>query len=404
MKNERTLHGRTNLLYEEDAYLNNFTAKVLDCIPFSALTRKADENLKKESLFAIELDQTAFFPEGGGQSCDTGTLNGKQVLDVFKEDGKIWHVTDTPFSIHENLQGEIDFTTRFQKMQNHSGEHIVSGLIASLYGYENVGFHMSQDVMSVDVSGVLSQEDIEKIELLANEAVYKNKKIYTVYPDSPDEMDYRSKLDLCEDIRVVIIEDIDACACCAPHVKNTGEIGMIKIVDFMHYKGGTRLFMKCGHWAYLELKQIFDQNKEIMKQLSAKRENCAEAVNKLVELNQKKKEEENALKNQIVDLYLEKLQSENLFFADKLDEIQLRRIINESVKTSSGIVAGFVGSDTDGYRYIVSKNEQAADIDLKQLAKTMNEALNGRGGGSDKMIQGSIGALKTEICAFFKKY
>lgn len=404
MKNERTLTGRTNLLYEDDAYLSDFTGTVLNCIPFSELERSISDNTKEDNLYAIELDQTAFFPEGGGQSSDTGTLNGEAVIDVFKEKGSIWHVTAKSFNRNDKVQGKVDFTTRFHKMQNHSGEHVVSGLIASLFGYENVGFHMSEDIMSVDVSGVLTQENIEKIELLANEAVYKNKQIYTVYPDSPDEMDYRSKLDLCEDIRVVVIEDIDACACCAPHVKSTGEIGMIKIVDFMSYKGGTRLFMKCGHWAYLELKNVFDQNKEIMKLLSSKRENCAEAVNKLIDLNQKKKDKETALKNQIVELYLEKLRSESVFFANGLDDVQLRRIINESVKNADGFVAGFVGDDANGYKFIVGKNENAIETDLRQLAKNMNESLNGRGGGSDKMIQGSVNAKKADIQAFFENY
>lgn len=400
MKNERTLSGRTNLLYEEDAYLNTFTGKVLSCVPFSALERKQNEAISTE-LYAIELDQTAFFPEGGGQSCDTGMLDGEDVLDVFKEDGKVWHVTQKPFPVDEMLQGEIDFTKRFHKMQNHSGEHIISGIIASLYGYENVGFHMSEDIMSIDVGGVLTQEDLDKVELLANEAVYQNKKIYTVFPETPDEMDYRSKLDLCEDIRVVIIEDIDACACCAPHVKSTGEVGIIKILDSMSYKGGTRLFVKCGQWAYMELQNIFNQNKEIMKLLSAKREGCAKAVAKLIDLQAKRKEEENALKNQIVELYLEKMQSENIFFADRLDDIQLRQIINESVKNTSGIVAGFVGTDTTGYKYIVGKNANATEIDLRQLAKDMNAQLNGRGGGSDKMIQGSVNISKEAIKTFF---
>ncbi|MBO5372151.1 MAG: alanyl-tRNA editing protein [Lachnospiraceae bacterium] len=404
MKNERSLSGRTNLLYEDDAYLSNFKGTVLSCVPFINLERSKEKDSNAAELYAIELNQTAFFPEGGGQSCDTGILGGEEVLDVFKENEKIWHVTKKQFSINEELQGEINFTERFHKMQNHSGEHIISGIIASLYGYENVGFHMSEDVMHIDVSGTLTQEDFEKIEFLANEAIYKNKRIYTVYPDTPDEMDYRSKLDLCENIRIVVIENIDACACCAPHVKNTGEIGSIKIIDSMSYKGGTRFFVKCGHWAYLEFQNIFNQNKEIMKLLSAKREGCAEAVAKLMDLQNKRKDEENTLKNQIVELYLEKMQAENIFFAEKLDDIQLRRIINESVKNASGIVAGFVGNDALGYKYIVGKNENASEIDLRALAKEMNTSLNGRGGGSDKMIQGSVTAEKKQIQQFFNNF
>lgn len=403
MKNERTLTGRTDLLYETDAYLETFTATVSDCVPFENLRRKQETGVDTEGLYAIELNRTAFFPEGGGQTCDTGSMNGCPVSDVFKEDGKIWHITTKEFAVGEEVEGKLDFVTRFRKMQNHSGEHVVSGIIASKYGYENVGFHMSQDSMSVDVSGVLTKEDFDIIEQMANEVVYKNKKIYTVYPDSPDEMDYRSKIDLEEDIRVVVIEDTDACACCAPHVKNTGEIGLIKIIDFMSYKGGTRFFMKCGQWAYEDVKKAFDQNKEIGRLLSVSPENSLEAVNKLLDTGKQKKEEENELKNLIVELYLDKMKSERVFFAPKLDEVQLRKIINESVKTAKDIVAGFVGTDTTGYRYIIGKNEQATDIDLRQLAKDMNTALNGRGGGSDKMVQGSVQSSKVEIKDFFEK-
>lgn len=388
--------GRTALLYEEDAYVKEFSAKVIDCIALNSPDKEA-------GFFAVELDQTAFFPEGGGQSCDGGFLNDEPVHEVYKQDGRVWHVLKKSFAKGEIVCGVLDFGTRFHKMQNHSGEHIISGLIASLYGYENVGFHMSEDVMTVDIQGALEKEAIEKIELLANEAVWQNKKIDIVYPDRPDDMEYRSKLELEEEIRVVVIDGIDACACCAPHVRSTGEIGLIKIIDFMKYKGGTRLFVKCGHWAYLSLKNVFDQNTEIMKLLSAKREGCLDAVLKCMETIQKKKEEEMLLKKQIVGLYLEKLQSEELFFADHLDDMQLRQIVNESITRGKDVVAGFVGNDANGYRYIIGKNEKKQDLDLRKLAQDMKEGLKGRGGGSDKMIQGSVMTSQKEIQAFWER-
>ena len=405
MKNERTLSGRTKLLYEQDSYIHTFEATVIDCKAFSSFARSKEINITDKDnslLYAIELNQTAFFPEGGGQCSDTGYLNESPVYDVFKEDGRVYHVTDCSYELDETVSCRLDFEKRYSNMQNHSGEHLVCGLINKLYGFDNVGFHLSGDLITVDVNGVLTAEDFDRIELLANQAIYENRSITSVYPEESDYFEYRSKIDLEEEIRVVVIEGYDACACCAPHVKSTGEIGIIKIIDFMNHRGGMRFSLKCGRLAYLELKQIYNQNKEIMGMLSSKRSECAEAVARQCVQAKESHEREIQLKKEIVNLYLKTLKDENIFFSSTLDDVQVRTIVNETVKTTSGIVAGFIEQSDNSYRYIISKSEDC-DIDLKQFAKDMNLALNGRGGGSDKMIQGSVVASNKEIKAFLSK-
>ena len=193
---------------------------------------------EKDDKYLITLDKTAFFPEGGGQYADKGSLSEANVLDVQIKDEIIYHLTDKPLNMGETVTGEIDWDTRFSRMQNHTGEHIVSGVIHNLYGYNNVGFHMNDRFITLDTDGPLNEQDIAKIELEVNKVIYANKKINVVYP-SADELsnyDYRSKLDITENVRLVEIEDTDLCACCAPHVAKTGEIGIIKIIGFIPYK------------------------------------------------------------------------------------------------------------------------------------------------------------------------
>lgn len=404
MKNERSLSGRTKLLYENDAYIKEFEATVLSVTPFAELLRGKESKIKdKEKLSAVELDQTAFFPEGGGQPCDLGTIGDAAVFDVFKENGIVYHVTDRMFSAGSKVQGKMDFTKRYSRMQNHSGEHLISGLIHSLYGYDNVGFHLTDECVTVDVNGTLTAEDFDRIETLANRAVYENRNISACYLNDPDEMEYRSKIDLDEEIRVIVIDGYDACACCAPHVKTTGEIGVVKIIDVMNHRGGMRFTMLCGQAAYELLKQVFVQNREIMSLLSARREDCASAVKLKLEQMAEQHETEILLKNEITGLYLSELDESSIFFTDTLDDIQTRKIINESVLKKDGIVAGFMKQEKDRYRYIIGKNENCS-ISLKKLAKDLNEKFSGRGGGSEKMVQGSVTGTEQDLEEFLNSY
>ena len=240
---------------------DNFEAEVLWC----------EEN--SDGMFDIILNRTAFFPEGGGQSSDEGTLDGQDVLFLRTENNEttIVHTVKKPIPVGKLVYGEINMKERFSRMQNHTAEHICSGIIYSLYGFNNIGFHMGQDEITMDFDGLFTQEQINNIEFLANEAVYKNVPVKFSFckPNEADNIFYRSKKKIETTLRLVEIEGIDVCACCAPHVSRTGEIGVIKILGFQKYKGGTRISLLAGERAFKELNKHFNSRK------------CFKRVNKL---------------------------------------------------------------------------------------------------------------------------
>lgn len=414
MNNKRVNSGITQVLYEDDAYAKECATKVLECRE----VLKDAGNGEPQKIYAIVLDCTPFFPEGGGQPADEGVLIDEKgdvlrVLDVQKEDGVILHYAERPVKEGSMITAQLDWALRYERMQNHSGEHLFCGLIHTLYGYENVGFHMSANCVTVDVNGVLTAEDMLRLEKLANEGIDRNVAITAVYPDSPDELDYRSKLELTEDIRVVRIEGYDACACCAPHVKATGEIGLIKVMDFMSHRGGTRFTLKAGKWAREDYALLHEEIAHIMRLFSAKREECHLAAERVGRQMKEQQEQITLLKKQITELCGNQLKEAiknnpahhcHMIFDASLDDVQMRTLINEGVLTAPGIVAGFMGSDGEGYRYIIAKNEAAEEPDLRMMAKEMNEALNGRGGGSNKMVQGSVTAKRADIEKWLERY
>lgn len=380
---------QTIKLYDADSHLYDFDASVISC-------EKTDKG------FAVVLDKTAFFPEGGGQPADEGTLNGIAVTDVQIKDGVITHTTAEEIPAGSAVKGTVDSEIRFRRMQNHSGEHIVSGLIHKLFGYNNVGFHMGSEDVTLDLDGVLTREDLDKIEMLANRAVYENVNVRAEYP-SPEilkDLDYRSKLDLTENVRIVTIEGYDVCACCAPHVNKTGEIGIIKLLDFLKYKGGVRIHMLCGFDALEDYNRRYKNVAAISAKLSAKQAEVYEAVERLSAELSAEKQAAGELKRQLVAMKIAALEPTdgNMVLVEKdMDMLNLRNLVNEAVQLCGGICAAFSGSDENGYNYIIaSKN-----VPLRAEAKAINAALNGRGGGKDEMIQGSAKASEAEIRAYF---
>lgn len=380
---------QTIKLYDADSHLYDFDASVISC-------EKTDKG------FAVVLDKTAFFPEGGGQPADEGTLNGIAVTDVQIKDGVITHTTSEEIPAGSAVKGTVDSEIRFRRMQNHSGEHIVSGLIHKLFGYNNVGFHMGSEDVTLDLDGVLTREDLDKIEMLANRAVYENVNVRAEYP-SPEilkDLDYRSKLDLTENVRIVTIEGYDVCACCAPHVNKTGEIGIIKLLDFLKYKGGVRIHMLCGFDALEDYNRRYKNVAAISAKLSAKQAEVYEAVERLSAELSAEKQAAGELKRQLVAMKIAALEPTdgNMVLVEKdMDMLNLRNLVNEAVQLCGGICAAFSGNDENGYNYIIaSKN-----VPLRAEAKAINAALNGRGGGKDEMIQGSAKATEAEIRAYF---
>ena len=382
--------SNTVRLFDISSKMSAFEAVVLSCTGHEG------------GGFEVVLDKTAFFPEEGGQSCDGGTLGEACVLSVAERVGIICHVTDKPLPVGVAVRGEIDFSARFRKMQNHTGEHIVSGLIHKIYGYNNVGFHLGESDMTADFDGELSEADIRKIEDLANRAVFECHPVRAYYP-APDELEnleYRSKLDLSDGVRIVEIEGVDMCACCAPHVENTGEVGLIKITEFIRYKGGVRVHMRCGFDALDAFRADYAQVKAISMAISAKHNEVAEGVDRVLDEIGMQKSTISALKREIRTFKLEKLEytSGNLvIFEDEGDMLSLRELVNGAKQKCGGICAVFAGDDEGGYKYIIS----STSVDLKPIIKEINAAIGGRGGGSGEMIQGSCTAKREDIEKYF---
>ena len=370
----------TEKLYYIDSHLFDFEATVLDC-------------RETETGWAVLLDKTAFFPEGGGQPSDTGFIDSIPVTDVQEKGGEILHFCGQALPVGDHLPCRVEREQRLVRMQNHSGEHIVSGLAHRLYGCENVGFHMGEDCMTIDFDRELSWQQLMEVETLANRAVRDNLPVLCSFPEGEAlrTLEYRSKLDLTENVRIVEIPGIDRCACCAPHVARTGEIGLIKILDAERHRGGVRLSLCCGMLALRDYRVKQENIAAISQALSAKRHETAEAVARLLAEQQKAKERIAALSMELARLKAESCPATggNLcVFDNVLDEVALRELVNLLMEKCGGIAAAFSGSDETGYRYIMGSRR----VDLRRCAGEINCLIDGRGGGKPQMIQGSAAA------------
>lgn len=374
-------------LYENDSYMKKFTATVLACE-------------EKDGKFLIVLDKTAFFPEGGGQAADKGKIDNTEVLDVQIKDEIIYHTVEKSFEIGTTVSCEIGWNTRFSRMQNHTGEHIVSGIIHNTFGYNNVGFHMNDSLVTLDVDGSLNDEQIKEVELKANKAVYENKAIKAIYP-TPKELpdyDYRSKLDITEGVRLIEIEGTDLCACCAPHVAHTGEVGIIKIIGFIPYKKGTRIEMLCGALALNDYMELHNVNKKFMNMLSAKRYEVHESVERIQGELSGCRAENKRLSGELATLKMEKHIVDNTVrvFIDGVTYDELRSCSNELIEEYEYCCL-FSGIDENNYIYVVSSKTQS----VRDLVQSLNSAFNGKGGGRDTYAQGKITATKNQILEYF---
>ena len=381
----------TEKLFEQDSHLRTFTARVLDCRPMG-------------DRWAAVLDRTAFFPEGGGQEGDRGTLGKAEVLDTRIVNEEILHLTDIPLTPGESVAGTLDWDLRFRRMQNHSGEHIVSGLVHQRYGYQNVGFHLGDGEVTLDFSGELSGSQLEEIEALANRAVTANLPVRTWYPTPAGlkRIDYRSKLDLRENVRLVRIPGIDTCACCAPHVKRTGEIGLIKILDFMRHRGGVRVHILCGMDALADYGARYQATREISGLLSAKQLETPRAVRRTLEELERVKQQlgEERLRSALEKAAaLERTEGNICLFFPELDMRALRELVNGGMEKCTGVCAAFTGRDGD-WKFILGSRH----VDLKREAKAILEGIRGRGGGSPEMLQGSAAGSRREIEAWFSAF
>ncbi|MBE5961448.1 MAG: hypothetical protein E7256_08705 [Lachnospiraceae bacterium] len=371
---------RTIRLYDEDSHGIEFEAKVLEVV-------------RNDKGVFLVLNQTLFFPEGGGQRSDIGFIGQEEVVDVQEKDGIVYHKmkSDTAFVKGEAVTGTIDWEYRFFNMQQHSGEHIVSGLICGRFGYDNVGFHVGSEAVTMDFNGMVTEEELRQIEWEANMAVAKNIEILAEYLDKEQlaAMTYRSKKEIEGDVRIVTIPGYDCCACCAPHVERTGEIGMIKLLSVNKYKSGVRIFMLCGMRALEYSLQLEKQVNEISVLLSAKQNQVADAVKRLKEENSSLK---GVIMNQVQKLILCKVNeipegTKDVCFLQKgLDGNGVRQLANASLEKVSGVSAVFSENAEGMWQYVVTSKEE----DCLKIGKALNAALDGRGGGSAAMVQGSL--------------
>lgn len=379
----------TEKLYYIDAYTEKFTARVLS-VEF------------REPYYVTVLDRTAFFPEEGGQSADTGTLGTASVLDVKERGGVIYHYLDGELQIGSEVVGIIDFAPRYDKMKQHTAEHILSGFFYSVFGLSNVGFHLGASEVTLDIDGVLSREELIRIEALANGAVRAciPVKQYFPSPKELEEMSYRSKLDLKEGVRIVEIEGVDTCACCAPHVKNTGEIGIIKLVSSEMWRGGMRLVMHAGERALSDYERKLSSVAVISKELSAPRDEIVSAVLKLKEdfdaLKGKCAEKDRRIAELLADAALPTEGNAVVYLRDMTSD-GLIAFSNLALAKIGGILVAVTGEE-GSYKYVIS----SSSVDLRARAKEINAALSGRGGGRPEMIQGSFFSKLSDIREYFK--
>lgn len=401
MKNERN-DCNTDKIYERDAYIKTFTATVLDC------------EKKEDGRYGVILDVTAFFPEGGGQTSDTGLLGEAEVIDVQIEDDAIIHYTNVPVVTGSKITGKIDWDRRFRKMQNHSGEHLFCGLIHNTYGYDNVGFHMNDEEVTLDVNGELDENMLNEIEIRANKAIYEGADIIVTFPSKEEisSLEYRSKLDIEEGVRLVTIDGYDACACCAPHVANIKELGVLKVIDSFYHRGGTRITLRTGISAYEDYALIAKANKGLVGLLSSKRYDTYEFAKRSDDKYHELVEEYNRIKKLfamaeakkiIDDMETEEVTGTKIIFSDVFDRVQMRNVINEITERYSILVAGFIGTDKSGYDYIIGRGV-SMDTNLSLFAKDINAAFNGSGGGKPEMIQGHLTGKKKEIEKFLENF
>ena len=408
----------TKRLFDEDATLRECSAVVTVCE-------------KKDDGYLIRLDRTVFYPEGGGQPGDIGVFFVSQgdelsglsidsvgdetslhisdtdkalchVLDTREIGGDIAHLTDAPLPVGTRVRAVIDWERRFSLMQNHSGEHIVSGLIHEAFGYENVGFHMGSDFLTIDLNGELTMEDLAVIQLRANEIVWRDVPIEIELFESSEAVpyDYRSKKALLGQVRIVTIPGADVCACCGTHVPTTGQIGLIKLISCVRFKGGVRIEMLCGRRALAYLEATWQENHRISNLLSAKPLETSKAVARVMENAQKAEFELIRLENEARERFAKELMGKGnvvILSGPMRDPQGVRQLANAVMEVCGGICCVFAGSDETDYKYAIGEK----DGDVRPLVKAVNDSLGGRGGGKPFFAQGSVGATGEKIASFF---
>lgn len=376
-------------LYYDDPYMMEFSATVTAC---------TEEN----GAWLVTLDRTAFYPTGGGQPCDHGRLGASDVTDVWESGGIIVHRCTAPIDAGTAVTGEIDWERRFDFMQQHSGEHIISGIICRRFDCDNVGFHIGADAVTIDFSVEMTLEQLRDAELEANGHIWKNTLSEVLWPEADElkAIDYRSKKELESPVRLVRFGAADTCACCGTHVKRAGEVGLIKLLSCQKFREGVRIELLCGKRAFEYLDSIQSENAEISKTLSAPPLKTADAVMRLQSELESERYRAIGLENRLFAQIAEARRGTGavLLFEPGLGPDALRRLATAVSESCCTLCAAFSGEEGN-YKYAITHQAEA----LTSLAKALNSTLNGRGGGRGGLIQGSLAATKAEIENFFKE-
>lgn len=392
-------------LYYSHPYKTDFEADIISI----------DACDTKENTYKVILNQTLFFPEAGGQSCDKGEILIGDISATVEsvqidKDGIISHYiySSSPLNItnlvNTKIKGKIDWNHRFSNMQQHSGEHIFSGIVHEKYGYDNVGFHLSDNSVTMDYNGYLTPDEAYEIEAIVNKVIADNVDVICSFPSDTglENIDYRCKGELSGDVRIVEIAGVDTCACCCPHVAKTGEIGLLKVISSIKYKGGTRLSILCGFRALKYFSSLQADMNELRTLLSSE---LGEVVNNVAAI----KNERDELKIKLREANKAKLISEidhlsdsagALIFTDEVDAKSQREALNYLIERRDNYCGILVGDDKKGYSYLIGSNS----LDSTLIGERLKESFGAKGGGKKEMIQGFVEAKACDIKALLNSF
>ena len=378
-----------NELFYTNPYLREFDATVVACT-------------EGKKGFEVVLDNTAFYPEGGGQPADLGTLGEAKVSDVRHQNGVIVHFTDKALEVGATVHGVLDWERRYDNMQNHTGEHVLSGVINHAFGYENVGFHMHDDAITIDMDGPMTDDDVKAMEKAANDMIKADIAVDISFPTAEERaaMGFRSKKELTGKVRIVNIPTADCCACCGTHVKSTQEVGIIKVLSASKHRGGTRIEFVCGDRALRDFTKKHDEVIKVSRLLSVKPDEVAAAVEKTLQTLVARDERIAQMNQRYFEMKTTMLPADQTIltlFEEGLTPFELKLFATQVAESKKAQVTALLASAAaaDGtvvYNYVIAWD----DTRLREASKTLNQRLNGRGGGKD-MVQGSFKAARAEI-------
>lgn len=378
-----------NELFYTNPYLREFDATVVACT-------------EGKKGFEVVLDNTAFYPEGGGQPADLGTLGEAKVSDVRRQNGVIVHFTDKTLEVGATVHGVLDWERRYDNMQNHTGEHVLSGVINHAFGYENVGFHMHDDAITIDMDGPMTDDDVKAMEKAANDMIKADIAVDISFPSAEERaaMGFRSKKELTGKVRIVNIPTADCCACCGTHVKSTQEVGIIKVLSASKHRGGTRIEFVCGDRALRDFTKKHDEVIKASRLLSVKPDEVAAAVEKTLQTLVARDERIAQMNQRYFEMKTTMLPADQTIltlFEEGLTPFELKLFATQVAESKKAQVTALLApaAAADGtvvYNYVIAWD----DARLREASKTLNQRLNGRGGGKD-MVQGSFKAARAEI-------